>query len=221
MAAVALLMIAAMATPTPAAASDGLVYPAGSSPLGVSYRTWAERWGAYAFSAPIGVNPLVHPDICDLSIQIVDGVVLVPASGGGDVTVRCSIPEDTPVLVTPGGEIATIPTDGDTLREVRSKVNQTVDAITELKLRIDGTAVSPINPFRTHSKGLFTLHVPKHNILAGSPPRGDTPAYIAGFFIILRGFEHGTHRVFAHDVFPSGSKSVEARTTYIFDVQEG
>jgi hypothetical protein len=209
-----------MAVPTPAAASNGAVYPPGSSPLSVSYRTWAERWAAYAFGAPIGVNPLVHPDDCGLSIQIDHGVVLVPASGGGDVTVKCSIPENTPILVTPGGEIGTIPVDGDTLREVRSNVDQIANAVTGLRLRIDGTAVRPIDPFRTHSNGLFTLHVPKHNILNGSPPRGDIPAYIAGWFIMLRGFEAGTHRVFAHDVFVSGSKEVEASTTYIFNVQE-
>jgi hypothetical protein len=218
---VALFAIAAMTVPTSAAASNGLVYPPGSSPLSVSYRTWAERWAAYAFSAPIGVNPLVHPDDCALSIQIDDGVAFVPASGGGDVTVKCSIPEDTPILVTPGGEIGTIPFDGDTLSEVRHKVNQIANSVTGLKLRIDGTVVRPIDSFRTHSKGLFTLHVPKHNILSGSPPRGDTQAYIAGWFIMLRGFDAGTHRVFAHDVFLSGSKNVEASTTYIFDVQEG
>jgi hypothetical protein len=216
------LMIVASATgvlwSTAASASDGLVYPAGSSPLGASYRTWAERWGAYAFSAPIATNPLVHPDACDLAVQIIDGVAFVTASGGGRITVECSIPEHTPILLTPGGELETIPAYASTGRELRRGVMQAVDAITDVRVGVDGTPIRSIDAFRTHSNGLFSLFVPKHNIL-GEASRGDHPAYVAGYFLMLRGFDEGTHVVRAHDVFQSGSKSVSATSVFTFHVE--
>jgi hypothetical protein len=211
-------LAAASFSAVPASASTGLVYPPGSSPLGVSYRTWAERWGAYAFSAPIGSNPLVHPDDCDLAVRIIDGVVFLPASGGGLVRVHCTVPEDTPLLLTPGGDLETIPAFADTRRQLRARVRNSVDTISDVHVGVDGTRIRPIGPFRTHSNGVFSLFVPKHNIL-GESSRGDHPAYVDGYFLMLRGFAEGTHIVRAHDAFPSGSNTVSATTVYTLDVE--
>jgi hypothetical protein len=215
---VASLAAAAMALSAAPAAASTPVYPPGSAPVGASYRTWAERWGTYAFSAPIATNPLVHPTDCDLAVRVINGVVFLPASGSGRIHVECSVPEETPLLMTPGGELETIPAYANTPRQLRRRVTTAVDAITDVRVRVDGTALRPIDAFRAHSRGTFPLFVPKHNIL-GESSRGVHTAYVDGYFLMLRGFEEGTHVVRAHDVFPSGSKLVSATTVYTLHVE--
>jgi hypothetical protein len=189
------------------------LYPPGSTPLGASYSTWAERWGVFAFGTPVGENPFVHPKDCDDSVKVIDGAVFLTASGGGPLTVSCPIPANTPILVTPGGNDGVLSLNGDTPKAVRHFINEYVEQISAVRLSIDGARVD-IDGFLTHTDGLFTVNLPKNNIVG--MPAGPAQLYIAGWFAMVRGFGSGTHTIYAQDVLPDGTF---ASTTYHLEVK--
>jgi hypothetical protein len=217
---VALAMVAMAAAP--AGAATPRVFPPGSQVRGTDMQTWVEEWSRYAFEPGLADNPLVNPSDCDLSVKMVDGVIFLPASGGGFSKVVCTIPTRHPMLVTPGGYIAVNPTDGTTLDEIRATTDDALAQTSQVRVFVDGTRVEDIGQYLTSSGELFDLNVPADTILCCDLQPGVTDAYIGGWFLMLKPFwKEGTHRIRLHDAFPGGDGStVPATIQFVLHVQD-
>jgi hypothetical protein len=92
---------------------------------------------------------------------------------------------------------------GDTPDAVRHYVNASLAKYSGVRMKVDGEAVSDIDDFRTHTPGLFTLDMPGRNILG--LPAGPAQLFIGGWFVMLKGFDEGTHTVYTHDILDDGT----------------
>jgi hypothetical protein len=212
-AALVVAVVAAGATAGTARADGASVFRPGSEPYGAHYPVWAARWGRFAFQTPVPKNPLAHPELCGANRY---GVRFMSAANGGTTaTIRCRLPEGTPILMTPGGGLCSGVTDNlFTRRELAACANQFVDGITNVRLRVDGERVRRIWAFRVTSP-LVTLDLPTDNLFG--VPAQTTPMVLAGWFVMLRPLPVGSHTLVAHDEFGGATAQLTVKLTVVDD----
>jgi hypothetical protein len=208
----ALATMCVLLTGSSASALISSVYPPDKQPLGLSYPDWAEDWGRYAFGVPNKENPLIFATDCDVSIQAVDGAVMLPASGGGKQVVDCDVAKHTPLLITPGGDDTVVGVNGDTKHQALRHLRASLDTFDHVNLSIDGQRLDRVKGFLT-STPFFDIHLYKHNIV-GAPEAGDYQMAIGGWFVMIRGLSQGDHVVKAHDEFGPPDDRTSATTKY-------
>jgi hypothetical protein len=205
---VGLLMTLVMALPTGVVAEEAndLVYGANAHPLGASYEDWARRLARFLAQPPVAENPLVNPT-CD-SARIRHGALFLPVATSEGLEVHCDIPANTPLIVSPGGDFRILGLDADTKQSVEQIVHENVDAIHDLKVKVDGHRIHRLDRFRTSSWA--TIELGADNIF--SAPAGQYRLFIEGWLLIVRGFESGTHTISLGDVFPVGDGTEQVGT---------
>jgi hypothetical protein len=209
--ALVVVIVAAGGSAGTARADGPVVFRPGSAPYGVHYPRWAARWGRFAFQTPLPRNPLAHPELCGANR---DGVRFMSAVGFGTVaTIRCTLPEGTPLLFIPGGFVCTGVTDNVfTEQKLAACANAATDQITHLRMRIDGARVSHLRRFRVTSP-LVTLHLPSDNLFG--VPAQSTPMVLAGFVVMVRPLEEGTHTLVTRDEFGGAVAQLRVKLTIV------
>jgi hypothetical protein len=183
-----------------ASAHTAKTFPPGAKPYGQPYPQWAKRWARWAFDTPVPTNPLVHPELCGTTSH---GVRFLPAVGlGTTLTIKCIIPAGTPLLVSPGGDLASgVTGDGFTKAKLKASVNTALDATTDVRLTVDGRRIRHILAYRV-TTCRFPLTLPANNLF-GVPPQ-TTPALAGGWFVMLRPLSVGWHKLVANDAGQAG-----------------
>jgi len=196
-----------------AEAARAPVFPPDAFPRGMSYGQWAQDWFTWAFAAPIGSSPLVHPDNCHLAVQVVDGAVFLPVSGGGHLQVKCRVPAGVPIFITPGGQDGILGVDAETPSGVKKAVRRVVASIRGVRERVDGVPVRPIDDWLVHSDRLFELDLTAENVLGLSA--GSYRAYVEGWFTMIHPLSPGRHTIYTQDLLRTASGTYQkASVTY-------
>jgi hypothetical protein len=215
--ALALLIALVVAVPGAAGAwgTDDLIFGPDTHPHGASYHTWAARYGRYLAEPPVSKSPIADPSCRNIGKD--HGVLLLPVATAEGIVDRCEIPSDTALLVSPGGTFRILGLDAATRDGVRRLVREDIDAIHDLKVKIDGHRVHHLQRFFT---GAWTEIELGNDNLFGAP-RGEYQMLIKGWALILRGFRSGRHTIALSDVFADANGDPQVGSiTFILTVDD-
>jgi len=178
---------------------------AGKTTLG-----WIPEYWRYLFSLPVGTNPELN-DSADCSVGQSGPVFFLPGEQHRVFTRTCTIPAHTPVLWTfqslfndyPCPDPTFQPAPGQTLEEFLAEGAKAFDdAITNMAVTVDGTAIDP-DRYRYLTR-LFTFTGDPSLVAFDSCVTGTQQvAVVDGWFAMLR-LSPGDHTLVTTYVNPGG-----------------
>ena len=190
----------------PSAGADGgggggrFVFPADSSPRGLTYPQWHGLYQIWLNEIPASENPLLDPLSPRNCEPMRGGDVVFLGSFGAD----CSVPAGTPLVVgTASWECSTAEGLGETFRQLRRCANENFDRdfspeIFYQKVLIDGVHLKRSRRWVSVTPGEI-IDFPEDNIWDAEP--GPSRSVSKGFLFVLRGMSPGEHVVFAKVLF--------------------
>ena len=211
-----LLIVMALAVPAGANAegSGGLVYGPNTHPLGVSYEAWTRRFARYLFEPPVAESPIVNPT-CD-AVTPRGGILFMPVATSEGLVVHCDVPAHRPLLVSPGGQFATLGLDADTRKGIEAIVEGFMAMTHDAVVKVDGERVSKIDRFKTGS--WVRLDLGADNLFG--VPAGEYQMFLEGWFLMVRGLEPGRHTIWLGDVFTDPTHTDQVATIkFILNVE--
>lgn len=203
-----MLMAMAMAMPVSANAegSEGAVYGPSTHPLGVSYEAWTRRFARYLFEPPVAESPIVNPT-CD-AVTPRGGILFMPVATSEGLVVHCSVPAHRPLLVSPGGQFATLGLDSDTRKGTKAIADAFMAMTHDAVVKVDGERVSGIDRFKTGS--WVRLDLGADNLFG--VPAGEYQMFLEGWFVMVRGLAPGRHTIWLGDVFTDTTHTDQVAT---------
>jgi hypothetical protein len=212
--ALALLLVSLTAPSAPAGGgggtADSLVYPADSSPHGLSYAEWSARHWQWFYSLPVDANPLF--DTADGgagqsgNVWFLGGTFapteIAPGVFAGLEDRSLEIPSGT-ALFFPlvDAEGSTLEGNGDTEADLRAAAEFFAGFIDpdSLSLEIDGKPVTHLLDYEFESP-LFTFGpLPENNVLEAqgydAPAGATTPSVSDGYFSMVKPLPVGEHTI--------------------------
>ena len=169
-----------------------LTFAIDSSPYGLSYNDWTQKWWKWLLSIPKNKNPAsdtsgVNSDINQLDLRVkflcqtIEGVQSVPTRF---TTLKCSQSILMPII----NWISISPEDGSSDAELLKLAKQKMDVIKELKVSINGVIFTrELEKLRSRSQ-CFTINLPKENIV--NMDYGVHRAASDGYWLFLKPPEH-------------------------------
>jgi hypothetical protein len=203
-----LLMMMAIALPTSAIAvgADHAVYGPNTHPLGVSYEAWTRRFARYLFEPPVADSPIVNPT-CD-AVTRRGGILFMPVATAEGLVVHCSVPAHKPLLVSPGGQFATLGLDADTRGATERIVHEFMAMTHDAVVEVDGERIQKIGRFKTGS--WVRLDLGADNLFG--VPAAEYQMFIEGWFVMVRGLAPGRHTIWLGDVFTDPTHTDQVAT---------
>jgi len=185
----ATLSVAAAPSPT---RDDGLVILPGNTPFGAVFSQWTARWWQFALSFPADANPLFDASVSCVVGQSGPVWFLMHDFGSGTPVHRtCSVPEGT-ALFFPIINVVDINVASQSPAELRAETAPCLDAVTELRLTVDGRSVD-VKKSKTRVRSVvFPVTFPDGNVL-GVPATTYSPVIDDGYYVMLAPMSVGTH----------------------------
>jgi hypothetical protein len=213
----ATVVVSGMAITEPAVAHGAghLVFGPNTTPKGVSYEAWARRFGRYLFAPPVSESPLANPS-CD-AIDARGGVLFMPVATSEGIVDRCTVPEETPLLVSPAGEFGVLGLDANTRAAVERGVRRLLPSLHDIVVKVDGKKIAHIGRFRVSS--WFGVDVSSDNIFG--TPAGKYHIFLTANMVMVRGLDPGRHTIWLGDVFTDSSHTDQVATIkFILHVED-
>jgi hypothetical protein len=203
-----LLMLMVVALPTSAIAvrADHVVYGPTTRPLGVSYEAWTRRFARYLFEPPVAESPIVNPT-CD-AVSHRGGILFMPVATSEGLVVHCSVPAHKPLLVSPGGQFATLGLDADTRRDTKRIADEFMAMTHDAVVKVDGERIQKIGRYKTGS--WVRLDLGADNLFG--VPAAEYQMFIEGWFVMVRGLVPGRHTIWLGDVFTDPTHTDQVAT---------
>ena len=168
-----------------------------STPYGMTYGEWTERWWQWCLSQPKSTNPVNDRKRTDRNAandQIHPDVWFLAGTTDGYAERECAIPGGRGILCPIiNFEISTaeepdLKTDSKLLARVRAEI----DKIEKLNVIIDGANLPELKKFRVETQP-FDITLPQDNIwgVKAGPARaaGD------GYWLFLKPLQQGSHQI--------------------------
>ncbi|NAL78697.1 hypothetical protein [Nitrososphaera sp. AFS] len=167
-----------------------LLYSTNSSPYGIPYQQWAEKWWQWSFSIPQEDHPRQNNTASNCARGQSGPVWFLADSLSGTVQRTCVIPTGKSILVgLLTGECdrsdPTLHNDQD-VRQCATEGND----YGVIGATLDGVQLQNLNQYRIDS-GFYNLTIPPDNIYKEKP--GMYRAFTNGFFAFLQPLHPGTH----------------------------
>jgi hypothetical protein len=187
-------LAAVLAVPSAlAAAPDPAAFHPGSRPLGQSYENWVLRWTQWSLAYPKARSPEQNASSCSKLPQPAAPVRFVPpVVQPGAVTIRCSFPEGSPILIRVAGRTCALE-DGMTAAAARASCRASALARFQyLDARLDGRLLADVRRDLVVTR-VASTRLPADNVLDAPP--GVVRGVVAGWFLMLRPLPVGDHVV--------------------------
>jgi len=177
------------------------VLPVNSHPYGMTYGEWSAEWWQWALSIPADRNPVTDTS-GEFCAEGQSGKVWFLAGTFGTTETRsCTIPAGKalffPIINCESSEIEYGFT---TEAEMRADATATINAVTDLKVEVDGKELKDLWSYRVQS-GLFTIWLPQDNVLDLEIPTGEgvsSDTVSDGYWIMLAPLSAGEHTIHIH-----------------------
>jgi hypothetical protein len=175
-----------------AAAPDPAAFHPGSRPLGKSYESWVLRWTQWSLAYPKADSPEQNASRCSTLPQPAAPVRFVPpVVQPGAVTIRCTFPEGSPILIRVAGRTCPLE-DGTTAAQARAACRASALArFPYLDTRLDGRLLGVRRDLVVTR--VASTRLPAGNVLDAPP--GVVRGVVAGWFLMLRPLPVGDHVV--------------------------
>ena len=211
----------AVAVATPASAAPYRVFPPDSKPFGKTYGQWSAEWWKQAVRETGATGtPFAAGEVDCAALGMGDVVFLVgTTSGTGSPVERsCAISKHAAILVPPiNGECSEAEGNGSTDAELRTCAALQADGMTNVRLSIDGTALTGLNNFRFASP-LYRFSPVAGNVFEPYPPAAtNSPSVADGYWVMIDKLKKGTHTVSFGGDFPAAGFSTQ--TTYTLTIR--
>ena len=135
-------------------------------------------------------------------------ILFMPVATSEGLVVHCDVPAHRPLLVSPGGQFATLGLDSDTRKGIVAIVEEFMAMTHDAVVKVDGERVPRINRFQTAS--WVGLDLGSDNLFG--VPAGTYHMYLAGWFVMVRGLDPGRHTIWLGDVFTDTTHTDQVAT---------
>jgi len=157
---------------------------------GSSYGEWAARWWEWALSIPAAQNPVLDTTGANCVQGQSGNVWFLAGTFVGTATRTCTIPKEKSLFLPLINQISFAPSPGETTINLRQQAAELIDAVTNLKCRLDGKpCVYDLFAFRAQSP-IFEAIVPADGIVA---PDFYNPIVADGYWLLLSPLRPGHH----------------------------
>jgi hypothetical protein len=185
---------------------------AGVQTFGATYGEWSARWWQWLLSIPAAQNPNLDQSGADCKEGQTGNVwFLAGTFGEGPVTRTCTVPAGKGIFFPVVNSITFAPFPHETLNALRAQAADFLDAVTLLKVTLDGVDLPDLRSLRVQSP-VFSFTVPEAGVLPSGfcpllagppsptpPPRGPSqfcdPAVADGFWVLLSPLRPGGHKL--------------------------
>jgi hypothetical protein len=200
-------------------AAEGItVLEPGTAHYGKSYAQLTGDWYNWAIQFPLATNPIVENGLVDCSrgqagkIWFLAGNFAGAAGEPNPSSRTCTLPSGKALFFPLANSIFWVPEDAATVDEVRNLANAPMNVVSQLRLTIDGVAVSDPFAYRAQSPpGGFALRFGRLLADFGYPPLPDPrQAVTDGYWILLAPLPYGSHEI----QFSSTSPTFKLQVTY-------
>jgi hypothetical protein len=193
-----------------ASIADLQVVPAGLPAYGKTPSQWGAAWWKFVVTKPAAINPLTDTTGANCAVGQSGPVWILTGSlpNAGAITRNCTIPFGKAIVIPVSNQayfaFPDDPADQKTEAFLRSQVNPTQKAATNLKASIDGSAVSNVSKFFEQSV-LFNAVLPADNIYGADAGQVLDPAVDAGYYLVINPLLPGKHTLKVSSTTPGES----------------
>jgi hypothetical protein len=215
------LAVAALIMVPAANASPFRVFSPESKPFGKTYGEWSAEWWKQAVrqTGALG-TPFAAGEVDCAAMGTRDVVFLVGTTNGTGSPVQrdCVVSKHAAILLPPiNGECSEAENNGSTDAELRPCAAELADEFTNVRVSIDGTALTGLDSFRFASP-LFRFSPVAGNVFDPFPPAAvNSPSVADGYWVMIDKLKKGTHTVSFGGDAPAFGFTTE--TTYLLTVR--
>jgi hypothetical protein len=184
------------------------VAPPNSTPHGLTYTEWEEKW-QWAFSIPADENPNLDHDGSFFDVGQSGSVFFVPGNFGGTDVRTATLPAGKALLIVGASALGILGLDAPTEAELRTGVEQAYAGVASVHVYVDGIALTDLASYTVETP-LFSFTLPENNIVG--LPAGEYQGIAEGIFLLLEPLPVGKHVIHVHNEFPAFSVITDVTT---------
>ena len=203
------------------------VIPPQARVQGLTSAEWSARWWQWVLAIPADQNPTLDSTGEDCAVGQSGPVWFLAGTPGGSATRTCTVPPGTflffPIVNAefdyPCPDPTFQPAPGQSLEAfLTEQVRALVDLVSDVRLEVDGRAVTKLDDFRVTSSLFYFTGDPSLTAVLDSCITGSSqPAVSDGYWVMLPPLSRGTHTIqFGGKFLPIG---FETEATYTLNVQ--
>jgi hypothetical protein len=203
------------------------VVPPQSHVHGLTYAQWSVRWWQWLLAIPADQNPTFDTTGEDCAVGQSGHVWFLAGTPGGSATRTCTVPPGTSLFFPivnaemdyPCPDPTFQPAPGQSLEAfLTEEVRALVDLVSDVRLEVDGRAVTKLADFRVTSSLFYFTGDPSLTAVFDSCITGSSqPAVSDGYWVMLSPLSRGTHTIHFGGKFAPIGFETEATYTLIVE----